>query len=205
MQGLIVGGLMQGVTVHNRHFAGSVLDVFRLLPIISGITLLFGYAVLGTGWVKLKSNVSLQDFATRSLRVSAPAFAVFFGIACIYAVRMQPGIRAQWASHGTALACLIGLFAIAAGMLTAQTGKSRPALPFLLGLLLFVVGISGIALIVFPEIVPFSLSLWDAASSSTSQRLVMIGAACVTPVVLAYSAFAYWIFRGRTPENGWDA
>jgi cytochrome bd ubiquinol oxidase subunit II len=205
MQGLILGGLMQGVTVQNRHFAGSVLDIFRPLPIISGISLLFGYAVLGAGWLKLKSNVSLQDFANRSLRVSAPAFAVFFGIACIYAARIQPGIRAQWASHGIALACLVGLFAIAAGMLTALPEKSRPALPFLLGLLLFVVGISGAALIVFPEIVPFSVSLWDAASSSTSQRLVMIGAACVTPVVLAYSAFAYWIFRGKTPENGWDA
>jgi cytochrome d ubiquinol oxidase subunit II len=204
MQGLILGGLMQGVTVQNLHFAGSVLDILRPLPIISGITLLFGYAVLGGGWLKLKSNESLQHFASRSLRVSAPAFAVFFGIACIYAVRIQPGIRSQWASHGTALACLVGLFVIVSGTLTALPGKSRPPLPFLLGLLLFVVGISGTALIVFPQIVPFSVSLWDAASSSTSQRLVMI-AACVTPVVLAYSAFAYWIFRGKTPENGWEA
>jgi cytochrome d ubiquinol oxidase subunit II len=205
MQGLVVGGLMQGVTVQNRHFAGSVLDIFRPLPIISGIALLFGYAVLGAGWLKLKSNVSLQDFATRSLRVSAPAFAVLIGIACIDAARIQPGIRAQWASHGTTLGCLVGLFAIAAVMLTALGGNSRPALPLLLGQLLFIVGISGIAFIVFPEIVPFSVSLWDAASSSSSQRLVMIGAACVTPVVLAYSAFAYWIFRGKTPENGWEA
>jgi cytochrome d ubiquinol oxidase subunit II len=172
---------------------------------MSGIALLFGYAVLGSGWLKLKSNVSLQPFVGRSLRVSATAFAVFFGIACIYAVRIQPSVRAQWASHGIALACLIGLFIIAAGTLSALPGTSTSAVPFLIGLLLFVVGISGIALIVFPEIVPFSVSLWDASSSSTSQGLVMIGAACVTPVVLAYSAFAYWIFRGKTPENGWEA
>jgi cytochrome bd ubiquinol oxidase subunit II len=204
MQGLILGGLMQGVTVQDRHFAGSVLDIFRPLPIISAITLLFGYAVLGAGWLKLKSNMSLQHFASGSLRVSAPAFAVFFGIACIYAVRIQPGVRAQWASHGIALACLVALFAIAAGTLTSLPEKNRNALPFSLGLLLFVVGISGTALILFPEIVPFSVSLWDASSSSTSQGLVLIGAACVTPVVLAYSAFAYWIFRGKTPENGWE-
>src|SRR6201988_5037009 len=141
MQGLILGGLMQGVTVQNRHFAGSVLDILRPLPIISGITLLFGYAVLGAGWLKLKSNVSLQHCVRRSLRVSAPAVAVFFGIACIYAVRIQPGVRAQWASHGSALACLVGLFAIAAGTLTALPGKTRTALPFLIAQLLFVVGI----------------------------------------------------------------
>jgi cytochrome bd ubiquinol oxidase subunit II len=142
---------------------------------------------------------------SRSLRVSAPAFAVFFGIAYIYAVRIQPGIRSQWASHGIALARLVGLFAIAAGTLTALPEKSRAAFPFLLGLMLFVVGISGIARIVFPEIVPFSVSLWDASSSSTSQGLVMIGAPGVTLVVLAYSAFAYWSFRGKTPEDGWEA
>ena len=172
---------------------------------MSGIALLFGYAVLGSGWLKLKSNVSLQPFVSRSLRIFAASFAVFFGIACIYAVRIQPGIRAAWASHGIALTCLVGLFVLAAGTLKALPRKSRPALPFLLGLLLFVLGISGIALIVFPEIVPFSVSLWDASSSSTSQRLVMIGAACVTPVVLVYSAFAYWIFRGKTPADGWEA
>jgi cytochrome d ubiquinol oxidase subunit II len=205
MQGLILGGLIQGVTVQDRHFAGSVLDIFRPLPIISGITLLFGYAVLGAGWLKLKSHVSLQHSASRSIRVAAPAFAIFFGIACLYAVRIQPCIRSQWASHGIALACLVGLFSIAAGTLTALPEKNGNALPFSLGLFLFVVSISGTALIVFPEIVPFSVTLWDAASSSTSQGLVMIGAACVTPVVLAYSAFAYWIFRAKTPEDGWGA
>jgi len=203
MQGLIVGGLIQGVTVQNQRFAGSVLNIVRPLPIISGVTLLFGYAVLGAGWLKLKSNPSVQHFASRSLRVAAPVVALLFGIGCIYAFNIQPAIRSQWASHGTALSCLVGLFAVVAGTLTALAEKSRPALPFFLGLCLFVVGISGMALIVFPYIVPFSLSLWDAASSSTSQQFVLIGAAFVTPVVLAYSVFAYWIFRGRTPEKGW--
>jgi len=205
MQGVILGGLMQGVTVQNQRFAGSVLDIVRPLPIMSGITLLFGYAVLGGGWLKLKSNLSLQTFANRSIRVSTPLFAILFCIACIYSVKIQPSVRSQWASHGIALACLVGLFGIASGTLTALTEKTRPALPFLLGLLLFVVGISGIALIVFPDIVPFSVSLWDASSSSASQAFVIVGAAFVTPIVLTYSAFAYWIFRGKTPENGWEA
>ena len=84
------------------------------------------------------------------------------------------------------------------------TERVRPAIPLVLGLFLFVVGISGMALIVFPKIVPFSVSLWDAASSSASQEFVLIGATVVTPVVLGYSAFAYWVFRGRTPEKGWE-
>jgi len=205
MQGLVLGGLMQGVKVENQHFAGSVLDVVHPFPIISGLALPFGYAVLGGGWLKLKSNLSLQAFANRSIRVSAPFFAILFGIASIYAVRIQPSIREKWASQGIALACLVGLFAIASGMLTTMTKKARPAVPFLLGQFLFIVGMSVTALLAFPYIVPFRVTLWEAASSSASQTFVLVGAAFVTPMVLTYSAVAYWIFRGKTPEQGWQA
>ena len=205
MQGLVLGGLMQGVKAQNQHFAGSVLDVVHPLPIISGLALPFGYAVLGGGWLKLKSNLSLQAFANRSIRVSAPFFAILFGIASIYAVRIQPSIREKWAAQGIALACLVGLFAIVSGMLTALPKKTRPAVPFLLGQFLFILGMSVTALLAFPCIVPFRVTLWEAASSSASQTFVLVGAAFVTPMVLTYSAVAYWIFRGKTPEQGWEA
>jgi cytochrome d ubiquinol oxidase subunit II len=204
MQGLVLGGLMQGIKVQNHQFAGSVLDVVHPLPIINGIAVPFGYVVLGGGWLNLKSSLSLQTFALRSIRVSAPLFAVLFGMASIYAVSIQPSIRSKFASHGIALACLAGLFAIALGMLTTMTKKTRPALAFLLGQFVFVAGISGVALTAFPYIVPFSVTLWEAASSSTSQIFVLVGAAFVTPIVLTYSAVAYWIFRGKTPEQGWE-
>ena len=204
MQGLIAGCLIQGIKVLDLRFNGSVLDVLHPLPVISGITLAVGYTVLGGGWLRLKSNLLLQEFARRSLRVSAPVFAVLFGVACLYAAQIQPGVRSQWALHPIALSCLLGLFAIAAGALAVLAERVRAAILLILGLFLFVVGISGLAWIVFPNIVPFSVSLWDAASSSTSQEFVLIGAIIVTPVVLGYSAFAYWIFRGRTPEKGWE-
>jgi cytochrome bd ubiquinol oxidase subunit II len=204
MQGLIAGCLIQGVKVRDLRFTGSVLDILHPLPMISGVTLAVGYTVLGGGWLRLKSNLLLQEFARRSLRVSAPVFAVLFGIACLYSAQIQPGVRSQWTLHPIALPCLLGLFAIAVGALAVLTERVRPAIPLVLGLFLFVVGISGMALIVFPNIVPFTVSLWDAASSSASQEFVLIGATIVTPVVLGYSAFAYWVFRGRTPEKGWE-
>ena len=204
MQGVILGGLLQGVKVQNYHFAGSVVDIISPLPVISGVTLVFGYAMLGGGWLKLKANLSVRRFATQAIRICTPAFAVSFGIACMYASNTQPGIRSKWASEGIALSCLIGLFAVVAGSLTTLAERSRRASALLLGLFLFVVCLSGITVIVFPDIVPFNLSLWEAASSSASQQFVLIGATFVTPVVLGYSAFSYWIFRGRTPEKGWE-
>ena len=194
---------MQGLSVQNLRFAGSVLDVFRPLPLLSGVTVVAGYTVLGAGWLTLKANLHGQHFAARCLRVAAPLFAVLFGLACIYAVNTQPGIRLAWTSHPIALLCLCGLFAMGAGTLATLPKDAAPATPLLLGLSLVIVDILGIALIAFPNIVPFQVSLWDAASSTMSQKFVLIGATCVTPVVLGYSAFAYWIFRGRTPEEGW--
>lgn len=204
MQGSIAGCLIQGIKVHDLRFAGSVLDILHPLPMISGVTLAVGYTVLGAGWLRLKSNFLIQGFARRSLRISAWVFAVLFGIACLYAAQIQPGVRSQWALHPIVLSSLLGLFVIAAGALVGLTKRARPAISLILGLFLFVAGISGMASIVFPNIVPFSVSLWDAASSSTSQEFVLIGAIIVIPVVLGYSAFAYWIFRGRTPEKGWE-
>jgi cytochrome bd ubiquinol oxidase subunit II len=203
MQGLILGSLLQGVRVEGMHFNGSVLDVFRPLPLICGLALVLGYTVLGAGWLILKSNAALQHFATRWLRVASPLLALLFGAACIYAATIQPDIRSAWTVHPIALPCLVGLFAIGAGTLAVLPTRTPPMVPLGLGLSLFVECIAGIAVLVFPDIVPFRVSLWDASSSSLSQEFVLIGAVCVTPVILGYSAFAYWVFRGRTPEEGW--
>jgi len=77
--------------------------------------------------------------------------------------------------------------------------------PFLLGLVLFALGVAGLGVTIFPDIVPFRMTLWQAASASLSHVFVLIGAAIVTPIVLAYSAFAYRVFRGKTPEAGWES
>jgi cytochrome d ubiquinol oxidase subunit II len=65
-------------------------------------------------------------------------------------------------------------------------------------------GIAGLVILVFPNIVPFRISLWEASASRLSQVFLLTGAVLVTPVILAYSFFAYWVFRGKTPENGWN-
>jgi len=204
MQGLIVGSVMQGIQVQDLRFAGSVLDIFRPLPLLSGLALVAGYTVLGSGWLTLKSNASLQHFATRCLRVASPLFALLFGVASVYAINIQPGIRSAWTAHPIALSGIVGLFAVCASALAVLPRRTAPGVPFALGLLLFVECLAGIALIVYPNIVPFRVSLWDASSSSLSQTFVLTGAVLVTPVILGYSAFAYYIFRGRTPEEGWD-
>jgi cytochrome d ubiquinol oxidase subunit II len=203
MQGLIVGSLIAGVSVEGEHFSGSVFDVFRPFAVLTAFAVLSGYIVLGAGWLHLKATSALQEFAKRALRSTTPVLVGLAAAVCIAAVFVQPGLRSVWVAHYPLLVLTSVLFFIAAGVVCGTAGKSD-ILPFASALCLFALGVTGLGLAVFPDIVPFRLNLWAAASSTLSHVFLLVGAAIVTPVVLAYSAFAYRVFRGKTPEHGWE-
>ncbi len=204
MQGLILGTMLNGIKTEGTHFAGSVLDFFRPLPALTGLTVIVGYTVIGSGWLRFKGNTSIQHFSAKHLRSSSILFGILFCVACFYAYQVTPEIADAWSAYPMLLSSLACLFVVLSGCIVAAAPKARLLLPFLLGVSQFMVGLIGVALIVYPNIVPFRVSLWDAASPDSSQIFVLIGVAFVVPVVIAYSAFAYWVFRGKTPAKGWE-
>lgn len=204
MQGLIVGGLIQGVTVDGERFSGSVFDVFQPFALLTAAAVLTGYIVLGAGWLHLKATTVLRTFAERSLRMATPVFVGLAAATCIGAMFAQPGMRAVWVGHYPALILIVMLFLVAAVMLIRAIGSKSDLRPFALGLTLFALGILGLGFAIFPGIVPFRLGLWAAASSTLSHVFLLVGAVIVTPIVLGYSAFAYRVFRGKTPVKGWE-
>jgi cytochrome d ubiquinol oxidase subunit II len=204
MQGLIVGGLIQGVTVDDERFGGSVFDIFRPFALLIAATVLSGYIVLGAGWLHLKATAALRILAERTLRVATPVFVGLAAAACIAAVFIQPGMLAAWTAHYPLLIIIVGLFLFVAVMLMQAIGGRSDVRPFALGLALFALGLAGLGFTIFPGIVPFRLTLWAAASSTSTHIFLLIGALIVTPIVLGYSAFAYRVFRGKTPEEGWE-
>jgi cytochrome d ubiquinol oxidase subunit II len=205
MQGLIVGGLIQGVAITGDHFSGSVSDTFQPFPLVAAATVLAGYVVLGSSWLHLKATARLRSFADRILRLANPMFAGLATATCIAAAFVQPGVEAAWVAHSAPLILIAVLFFAASAALMAAIGGRTDVLPFALALVLVALGIAGIVWVIFPDIVPFRLTLWAAASSTLSHVFLLIGATIVTPVVLAYTAFAYRVFRGKTPEKGWEA
>jgi cytochrome d ubiquinol oxidase subunit II len=204
MQGVIVGGLIQGVAMTGDHFSGSVSDTFQPFPLITAATVLAGYVVLGSSWLHLKATARLRSFADRILRLADPMFAGLATATCLAAAFVQPGVEAAWVAHAASLIVIAVLFFVAAAALMVAIGGRSDVLPFTLALVLVALAIAGIVRTVFPDIVPFRLTLWAAASSTRSHVFLLIGATIVTPVVLAYTAFAYRVFRGRTPEKGWE-
>jgi cytochrome bd ubiquinol oxidase subunit II len=203
MQGLILGGLLQGVAITNGEFSGTVFDAFRPLPLLTGVIVVVGYSMLGSGWLYLKGNAEILHFSLKSLRIGTPAFLLLLSLGGLYAASIQPGIRMAWVLHPVSLPGLAVLMILAGGFLTLFPRSVNAIVPLILGFAVILFGMTSVALIVFPNIIPFRLTLWDAAAGSASQTFLLVGAIFVTPIILAYSAFAYWIFRGRTPENGW--
>jgi cytochrome d ubiquinol oxidase subunit II len=204
-QGLIVGGLIQGVAIADgERFDGSVFDVFRPFPLLTALAVLGGYTVLGAGWLHLKATGPLRAFSERLLRRVTPVFVALAAGVCVAAAMVQAGVRAAWSTYEVPLTLIAGLFLVISGVLMRGIGRGADGRSFFLGLALFALGVAGLGIAIFPNIVPFRLSLWAAASSTLSHVFLLIGAAIVTPVVLAYSAFAYRVFRGKTPAEGWE-
>jgi len=203
MQGLIVGGLVAGVSVDGEHYAGSVFDVFQPFAILSALAMLCGYIVLGAGWLHLKATFTLRTFAEKALRLATPIFIGLAVAVCAGAAYVQPSIRAIWMDHYPLLVAIAALFLVVAAVLVRSIGGAD-ARPFALAICLFVLGVIGLGYAIFPDIIPFHVSLWAAASSPLSQIFLLVGAIVVTPVVLGYSAFAYRVFRGKIPDKGWE-
>jgi cytochrome d ubiquinol oxidase subunit II len=204
MQGLVVGTLLQGVAVQGTRYAGGPFEFTRPLPLICGVGLAISYMVLGAGWLHLKGNTSIENFARRCLRRLVPAQLVVTLGAVVYAVASVAELRGAILLQRTTFLVVGSAGALVTVSIVASLRSRRKSLPLLLGLASFLVAIAALGGIVFPYIVPFSLTLWDAAAPRLSQLFVLVGASIVTPVVITYSLFAYWVFRGKTPDRGWE-
>ena len=95
------------------------------------------------------------------------------------------------------------LVAIAAFILWRSIDRGRDWLPFAMTLLLFGLSMAGLAISIWPDVIPGRVSIWDAAAPERSQVFMLIGAGLLVPVILAYTAWAYWVFRGKVDETGY--
>ena len=204
MQGIVVGTLLQGVAVEGVGYSGGPLEFLRPLPLICGLGLIISYMVLGAGWLYLKGNAPIEKFARRGLRRLVPAQLFVTLVAVVYGVASVAELRGAIVLHQTKFLVIGGMGVLVTVSVLPSLRSRRKSLPFLLGLASFLVAIAALGGMVFPYIVPFKLTVWDAAAPRLSQLFVLVGACIVTPVVIAYSLFAYWVFRGKTPDRGWE-
>ena len=198
-QGIVLGAFIQGFAVEGRHFAGTSLDCFTPFSIFCGIALMFGYALLGAGWLILKTDGPLQDWARKLGRFALIGVLAGIGIVSIWTPLMEPAIAERWFSWpNIAFLWPVPLAALVFAYWAWRTLMGRAELaPFVASIALFASSYAGIAISLWPMIVPYRFTLWDAASPPATQAFLLIGTLFLLPIILMYTGWSYWVFRGK--------
>ena len=204
-QGVTLGALLQGIDVEGRAYGGGWWDWLSPFSLLTGASLVVGYALLGAGWLIWKTAGPIQADARRLARMLAPALLAAIGAVSLCTPLILPQYAARWFdSPGLFVAVPMPLLVAGTGFaLWHSIGRGRDWLPFVLTLILFLLSMLGLAISIWPDVIPGRVTIWEAASPYRSQLFMLVGAAILIPIILAYTAWAYWIFRGKVGEEGY--
>ena len=206
-QGLMLGGLVRGVEVNDRAFAGGAFDWLTPLGVLAGAGTVAGYALLGACWLVLKTEGDLQARARVWGRWLTGAVLVAMGAVSLVTPLIHPQVAARWFAgwNFVYLAPVPVAAIVAAWVLWRGLGRGWERVPFFLAVLLFLLGYAGIGISLWPYIVPYALTIWAAAAPPSSQAFTLIGVAISLPMVGIYTFYAYRVFRGKVGEEGYHA
>jgi cytochrome d ubiquinol oxidase subunit II len=199
-QGVVLGAFIQGFQVDGRHFSGGSFDCFTPFSLFTGIALLFGYGLLGSGWLILKTEGALQKSARKHARRCFLGTLAAVGIVSLWTPLVDPDIAHRWFSWpNIAFLAPVPVLTALFGLLEwrAIANPKSELRPFVYAVLLFCLSYLGIAISLFPMIVPHHYSLWQAASSPDTQIFLGVGTLFLLPVILVYTGWSYWVFRGK--------
>jgi cytochrome bd ubiquinol oxidase subunit II len=198
-QGIVLGSFIQGYEVSGRQFAGSSLAFLTPFSLMTGLALLFGYGLLGAGWLILKTEGDIQAAARRHGRICLIGVLAAIAVVSIWTPVASPMVAARWFSWPNILILAPVPIATAATALVTwrALGSRAETMPFAGAVLLFVLSFIGIAISLYPMIVPYHFTLWEAASSERTQAFLLVGTLVLLPVILMYSGWSYWVFRGK--------
>ncbi len=203
MQGMILGAFVRGVEVEGRSFAGGAFDWLNAYSVMTGVAVVFGYALLGATWLVMKTDGITQDWARKCASYVLGYVGLFLGIVSISMPMMNADVRALWFSLPNFFYLLpvplltASLFV----MIWRDLHRGREVRPFLMSIGVFLMGYIGLGISLWPWLVPFEITFRQAAAAPTSQSLLLVGTAIMLPLVLTYTAFCYYLFRGKASHE----
>jgi len=211
-QGLILGGFIQGVTVRDERFAGGQFDWLTPYTLLVAAGIVAGYALLGGAWLMMKTKDNLHGDAKRWTSISAAIVAVLLAAVSVATLLIHPRIAARWGFDLTngfqldwgMLAPLLpipvlGLVGLVLVFVMSMRGSHR--WPFVGAMLVFLSGYLGLAAGFAPYMVPYALDFRQAAAPDNALGLMLVGTAVILPLILAYTGWVYWVFRGKIDED----
>jgi len=205
-QGIALGAIVQGIAVEGRAYAGGWWDWLTPFSVMTGIALIAGYALLGATWLIMKATGELKATATRFAWMSGAATVGLIGVVSLWTPLLNPAFWHRWfnwpASAYTVFVPL--LTGVCILLLVQGLRRGYDTQPFLASLGLFLLSYVGLAISLYPDVVPPDLTIWRAAAPDDSLAFLLVGAVVLIPLILGYTAYSYWVFRGKTdPHAGY--
>jgi cytochrome d ubiquinol oxidase subunit II len=204
-QGITLGAILQGIHVENDAYAGGWLDWLSPFSLLTGIAVVIGYALLGATWLIWKTEGTSQHHARRVAFWVGLATLIALAVVSVATPFLAYDYWRRWFAMPdvllTAQVPLLVLICSATFFWSLRREFERA--PFLMALALFLLGFIGLGISIYPYIVPRAVTIWDAAAPRESQVFMLFGALVIIPVILVYTGWAYWVFRGKAGVHGY--
>ncbi len=205
-QGLALGSLVQGIPVANRAYAGGGWDWLSPFSLLTAVAVTVGYGLLGATWLIMKTEGELQENSRKQATITGLGTLALLAAVSLYTPFLHHEYFSRWFAWPTIIFSGIvpALVAACAYGLYSGLRNKTDYRPFVSALGLFVLSFVGLGISFYPYIVPPSLTIWDAAAPDKSLSFLLVGAIVLIPMILIYTVYSYWVFRGKTnPDEGY--
>lgn len=203
-QGVILGAFIGGIEVKDRAFSGGSLDWITPFSLMTGVALVFGYALLGSTWLVMKTEDITQSWARKAASYVALYVVVFIGIVSLWVPFLYHDIQVRWFSWPNILYLspipLLTMMIIGS-LFYSLWRKKEDIKPFVLSQCLFLLCYLGLGISLWPWIVPYHIPLWKAAANPSTQTIELIGIVALLPFIIGYTIYSYYVFRGKTTDQ----
>jgi len=198
-QGVAMGALVQGIPVVGRAYAGGWWDWLSPFSLLTGVALVAGYALLGATWLSLKTEGQVDQQARRAARGLGGVLLLLIVVVSLWTPFLHEHFMRKWFAWPAMLfVAPVPLMVLVCALLFFKgLSQERPLMAFLAVQGLVVLSYVGLLISFFPFIVPSAITLWQAAAPDKSLKFLLVGAVVLLPMILAYTAYAYWVFRGK--------
>lgn len=203
-QGAIIGTFIQGINVQGRNFSGGAFDWVSGYSMMMGAALIAGYILLGATWLIMKTEDVTQAWARKTAAYILGFVGFFLVLVTIDMPLHYPHIQTLWFSTPTFYYLLpLPIITVGAFMLLWRDlhQKNHENRPFFTSICIFLTAYIGLGVSMYPWIVPFHFTLWDAAASGPGLSLMLVGIIPLLPLILGYTGYCYYIFRGKASHE----
>jgi len=202
-QGLMLGAIVEGMPLQGGKYLSGAFAWFSPFSMLTAVAVVFGYALLGSTWLIMKTQGALQNVAYALTRPLVVVVVAFMGLVSTWLPFLSSQVMARW-FEGSNLLWLspVPLLALAnAVWLWRAVLRRAEYMPFILALTFFALGFAGLVLGIWPNLLPPDLTIWKAAAPPASQGFVLVGTLIMLPAVLGYTWWSYSVFRGKVAAD----